>query len=126
MRVLFVALMMFIVSVPAFAADVDGKWVGNVATPGGEVPVNFTFKADGAKLTGSTLGFDGMEVPISDGKVDGKTITFKVSFDFGGMPFVLDYKGIVSPAEIKLTGEAAGMPFELLLKKAPTTAPAAK
>jgi hypothetical protein len=125
MRSLFVAVLMCILSLPAFGADVDGKWIGNVTTPNGDLPVTFTFKADGAKLTGSTLGFDGMEVPISDGKVDGKNIMFKVSFDFGGMPFVLDYKGVVSPAEIKLTGEAGGMPFELLLKKAPATQPAA-
>jgi hypothetical protein len=119
--------MILVLAMPVFAADVDGKWIGNVATPNGDLPVAFTFKADGAKLTGTTTGFDGAEVPISDGKVDGKNITFKVTFDFGGMPFVLDYKGVVSPAEIKLTGEAAGMPFELSLKKAPaTTAPAAK
>jgi len=119
--------MILVLAVPVLAADVDGKWMGNVATPNGDLPVAFTFKADGEKLTGSTTGFDGAEVAISDGKVDGKNITFKVTFDFGGMPFVLNYKGEVSPAEIKLTGEAAGMPFEVMLKKAPaTTTPAAK
>ena len=127
MKVFALVTLTLLLSVPLFAADVDGKWTGNIATPNGEVPVGFTFKADGEKLTGSTMGFDGSEVPISEGKVDGKNITFKVSFDFGGMPFVLNYKGVVSPAEIKLTGEAAGMPFEMLLKKAPATPmPAAK
>jgi len=52
----------------------------------------FNFKADGAMLTGSTLGFDGAEVPIKDGKIDGNNISFTVTFDFGGMPFVLSYK----------------------------------
>jgi len=124
--------MILVLAVPVFAADVDGKWTGNVATPNGDLPVAFTFKADGEKLTGSTTGIDGSDVAISEGKVadGGKNITFKVTFDFGGMPFVLNYKGVVSPAEIKLTGEAAGMPFEVLLKKAPATpatpAPAAK
>jgi len=124
--------MVLVLAVPLFAADVDGKWTGNVATPTGDLAVAFTFKADGEKLTGTTTGFDGSDVAISDGKVTdgGKNITFKVTFDFGGMPFVLNYKGVVSPAEIKLTGDAAGMPFELMLKKAPATpatpAPAAK
>jgi hypothetical protein len=130
MKLFALVAMILVLAVPVLAADVDGKWTGNIATPNGDVPVGFTFKADGEKLTGSTMGFDGAEVPISEGKVDGKNITFKVSFDFGGMPFVLNYKGVVSPAEIKLTGEAAGMPFEMLLKKAPATpptpAPAAK
>jgi hypothetical protein len=127
MKVFALVTLILLLSVPLFAADVDGKWTGSIASPNGEVPVGFTFKADGAKLTGSTMGFDGSEVPISEGKVDGNNITFKVSLDFGGMPFVLNYKGVVSPAEIKLTGEAAGMPFEVLLKKAPATpTPAAK
>ena len=127
----FVALVttILVLALPVFAADVDGKWTGNVATPNGDLPVNFTFKADGEKLTGSTMGFDGSDVAISDGKVDGKNITFKITFDLGGMPFVLNYKGVVAPAEIKLTAEAAGMPMplEVVLKKAPATpAPAAK
>src|SRR6187401_1176241 len=120
MRLLALVTMVLVLAVPLFAADVDGKWTGNVATPTGDLAVAFTFKADGEKLTGTTTGFDGSDVAISDGKVTdgGKNITFKVTFDFGGMPFVLNYKGVVSPAEIKLTGDA-GMPFELMLKKAP-------
>ena len=125
MKIFAVAALMFVLSVPVLAADVDGKWAGMVATPGGDVPVGFTFKADGEKLTGSTMGFDGMDVAISDGKVDGKTITFKINFDFGGMPFVVNYKGVVSPTEIKLTADFAGMPVELQLKKE-TATPAAK
>ena len=34
------------------------------------------------------------------------------------MPFTLAYKGIVSPQEIKLSGDAGGMPFELVVNKA--------
>jgi hypothetical protein len=82
------------------------------------VPIAFTFKADGATLTGSTTGPDGMEVPIKDGKVDGANITFNVSIDFGGMPLVLGYKGIVGGEEIKLTLDFMGMPFEFSVKKA--------
>ena len=102
---------------PAYAADVDGKWAGTVSTPNGDIPVGFTFKADGTTLTGSMQGMDGMELPIKNGKVDGKTISFLVSLDFGGMPFELSYKGEVSPAEIKLVGDFMGMPFELVVKK---------
>jgi len=125
MRLFTILVMMLALSVSAFAADVDGKWAGTVATPNGDLPVAFTFKADGEKLTGTTMGFDGTDVAISEGKVDGKNISFKVTFDFGGMPFELNYKGVVSPTEIKITGEAAGMPFEFVVKKAPPFAPAA-
>ena len=64
------------------------------------------------------MGFDGSEVPIQDGKIDGNTITFTVTFDFGGMPFMLSYKGVVSSDQIKMSGDAFGMPFEFVLKKA--------
>ena len=118
MRIIASVLMVLIVGASAYAADVDGTWSGTVQGPMGDFPVSFTFKADGAKLTGSTLGFDGMPVPIMDGKIDGNTITFTVTFDFGGMPFMLSYKGNVSPDQIKMSGDAFGMPFEFVLKKA--------
>jgi len=118
MKFFAIGALLLALSVSAYAADVDGKWTGSVSGPAGDFQVAFTFKADGAKLTGSTTGFDGAEVPISDGKVDGNNISFSVTFDFGGMPFVITYKGIVSAEDIKLSGEAGGMPFELVVKKA--------
>jgi hypothetical protein len=106
-----------LLAVSVFAADVDGKWTGTMATPMGDIPVGFTFKADGATLTGSTMGPDGSEIPIKDGKVDGANISFTITFDFGGMPFTLAYKGVVSGDTIKINGDAGGMPFELVVKK---------
>jgi len=105
-------------AVPALAHDVDGKWAGTVNTPMGDFPVAYEFKADGTKLTGSTTGPDGGQIPIKDGKVDGNNISFGVTLDFGGMPLELSYKGVVSGSEIKITGEFAGMPFEFTVKKA--------
>ena len=115
MRLLAIALLL---AGSVFAADVDGKWTGTMSTPNGDVPVAFTFKADGATLNGTTAGPDGAEVKIADGKVDGDNITFTVSFDFGGMPITLNYKGAVAKDQIKFTIEVAGMPFELTVKRA--------
>jgi hypothetical protein len=102
----------------ASVVALDGTWTGTVASPGGEIPVSFTFKADGTKLTGTTLGFDGAPVPIKDGKIEGSAITYAVTMDFGGMPLDLSYKGAVSAEDIKVSGDAFGMPFEFVLKKA--------
>lgn len=118
MKVLTVSVVLMLFSVSAYAADVDGKWSGSLSTPQGEFPVAFTFKADGAALSGSTTGFDGAEIPIKDGKIDGNIISFTVTFDFGGMPLTLSYKGVVSPNEIKISADAAGVPLEFVLKKA--------
>ncbi len=101
----------------AFAADVDGKWAGSMSTPMGDVPVAFTFKADGATLNGTTAGPDGGDVKIADGKVDGNNISFTITFDFGGMPIVLSYKGVVTKDEIKFAIDVMGMPMELTVKK---------
>jgi hypothetical protein len=108
---------MFLLAAPVFAADVDGKWAGTVTTDMGDFPVAYEFKADGATLTGTTLGIDGGQVAIKDGKVDGNNISFSVTLDFGGMPLELTYKGVVSPTEIKITGDFMGMPFEFTVTK---------
>lgn len=118
MRFITIGIVFLMLTVSAFAADVDGKWSGSISSPQGEFPVAFTFKADSATLTGSTTGPDGAEVAIKDGKIDGKNISFTVTFDFGGMPFMLVYKGVVGTDEIKMSADAAGMPFEFVLKKA--------
>ena len=102
----------------AFAADIDGKWSGSIDTPNGAVNIGFTFKADGAALTGTMVGPDGAEIKISDGKVDGNKVSFNATIDFGGMPFTLTYKGEMAGTNMKLTMDFAGMPIELALKKA--------
>jgi hypothetical protein len=102
---------------PAFAADVDGKWAGTVSTPGGDFPVAFEFKSDGATLTGTTMSPDGMSINIKDGKIDGDKITFGVSLDFGGMAIDIAYSGVVTSTEMKMTADVAGMALEFVVKK---------
>ena len=116
-RFLGIAAGVFMLAVSAFAADVDGKWNGTMTTPMGDVPVGFVFKADGAKLTGSTTGPDGAEVKIADGKIDGSKVSFSITFDFGGMPFTMNYTGVVAASEIKFTIDIFGMPLDLVVKK---------
>ncbi len=117
-HILALVLGCVLLAAPAFAADVDGQWAGSVETPVGSIPVGFTFKADGATLTGTSLGLDGGQVAIKSGKVDGNRISFSVEIDFGVMAIVLDYSGVVSPAEIKFTGDFMGTPFEFAVTKA--------
>jgi hypothetical protein len=109
---------LLLTAMPARAADVDGKWSGSITTPQGDVPVGFTFKADGATLTGTTTGIDGMDVPIKNGKIEGANISFIVALDFGGMPIEIPYKGVVSAGEIKMTIDFMGIMLDMLVKKA--------
>ncbi len=116
MRALLLGLVL--VTSPAFAADIDGKWTGSLDTPNGPVQVNYAFKADGAALTGSTSVPDGSDVPIKDGKIDGKKVSFSLTLDFGAGPTTFIYTGEVSPTELKLHTEFMNMPLDFTLKKA--------
>jgi hypothetical protein len=62
----------------ASAGDLNGRWEGKVKGPNGDdVQIAFTFKVDGEKLTGTVETPMG-ELPITDGKVKGDEISFKV------------------------------------------------
>jgi len=103
----------------SFGADVDGKWTAEMDMMGTPMVINFNFKADGNKLTGST-GPEGMgpETPISDGKIDGNNISFTVTVDMG-MEMKMTYKGVLSGNEIKLDMDMGmGEPMKMTLKKA--------
>lgn len=94
-----------------FGAGVDGKWVATLETPRGEMKLNFDFKTDGAKLTGTVTNQMG-ESEIRDGKIDGDTIEFKQVMQFGERELRFAYMGKLSGNEIaftrKLDGPAAG------------------
>jgi hypothetical protein len=117
MKIFSIAAGFLLVCVSMFAHDVDGKWTGTLTTPNGDNPVNFTFKADGATLTGTTTGPDGSEIKIADGKITGNDISFTVTFDFGGMPLALSYKGVMSGTQIKFVIDVFGMTLDLSIKK---------
>ena len=53
------------------AADVTGKWVAETQGRNGPTQNTFTFKVEGAKLTGTLQGAEGEPAEIIEGKVDG-------------------------------------------------------
>ena len=112
------ALMLALVSV-SFAQGVNGTWKGQrPGRDGNMMDVTFTFKADGEKLTGSTMMRDN-EVPISDGKITGNDLSFVVKMEFGGNTMVMKYTGTMSGNEMKLKMQREGSDrvTEMTLKK---------
>jgi hypothetical protein len=105
----------------AFAADVTGKWTAQVPGRDGQTrEVTYNLKADGSALTGTTSGRGG-DIQISDGKVEGDTVTFKVKMEFNGNSIVQNYTGKVAGDEIKFTQTregGGGQPREFVAKKA--------
>lgn len=78
----------------AAIADLSGKWIGSLTVPEGTVDVNYNFKADGNKLTG-TVQASGSELPIDSGKINGNDFSFVVT-DPEGVHYLL--KGKYYPA----------------------------
>lgn len=101
------------------AADVTGSWKGQISTPDGEnITLAYTFKQDGAKLTGSSQGPMGDAMEIADGKVDGNKISFTTSFN--GMTMTSEGTLSESGDEIKLSTKSDGGDFpgmEVTLKR---------
>jgi hypothetical protein len=117
MKYFAIVVGMLLIAGFAFAAAIDGKWTGEMDMGGQKFPVSYTFKADGATLTGSTPIME-KEIQLKDGKIDGNNISFSVVFDMGGQEMKVDYKGVLKGDELKLTFDMMGQPNELLLKRA--------
>jgi hypothetical protein len=118
MRLKTLAVALLLAAAPAFAGDIDGKWTGSIDTPGGAMTIVYTFKAEGATLTGASLGPDGNPLPIRNGKVEGNKISFAQDIDFGQGPVTFNYTGVVSPTDLKLHSSFMDMPIDIALKKA--------
>ena len=106
----------------AMAADVSGKWTGDMPGRGGDAtPTTFTFKVDGEKLTGSMTGPQG-DIPLQEGKVAGNQISFSTTLDFGGNAVKILYKGTMSGDQMKMTREreGGGQPREFTIKRSGT------
>ena len=97
----------------ALAADIDGKWAGEIV--GQNMEIAFKFKAEGTTLTGVHI-VNGQETPIKDGKIDGNNISFTVTLDLGGESKI-PHKGTLSGDQIKMTYEMAGQPGGILVKR---------
>jgi hypothetical protein len=103
----------------ASAADISGNWKGTAEGPNGAIERTFTFKQDGAKLTGETNSQYTGKSTINDGKVEGDTISFSINAKIQDNEMKLSYKGKISGDTIKLTSEfgGGGQTIEWTLKK---------
>ena len=119
------ALLLTLGTASVRAADVTGTWSAEMKTPDGQsFPLTFTFKQDGATLTGTVQGPQGDPSDISNGKVDGSTFSFDVSFNGMTIHHICTVTG---DDEIKMTTKSDSGDFpgvELTLKRVKQTPPA--
>jgi hypothetical protein len=113
LRTLVIAALLLVALGTAFAADVAGKWTGEM--PGRQAgQVTFVFKVEGDKLTGTITGPQG-EAALQDGKVSGDTISFSTA----GQNAKILFQGTVAGDQIKMTRtREGGQAREFTLKRA--------
>ena len=122
MMVAFIGIMaLSVMQPPTAAAQVrrfSGDWVGSLDTPGGAVPLAFTFVEDGAVLTGTSTGPDGATTALTNGTIDGNNIAFDLDIDMGGQAMTLAYSGEVTGDQIAMTIDFMGMSLPVQLTRA--------
>jgi hypothetical protein len=117
MKLLLTLMALF--ALAASAADISGNWKGTAEGPNGAIERSFTFKQDGAKLTGETNSQFTGKSTIADGKVEGDSISFSITASIQGNEMKISYKGKVTGDTIKLTSDfgGGGQTIEWTLKK---------
>ena len=89
------------------ATNVTGDWTGSMQGGNGDFQLTFTFKQDGATLTGSVQGPQGDPLPIANGKIDGDKISFDIVFN----GTTISHEGTVTGDEIKLSSKSSDGDF---------------
>jgi len=104
-KLLFVMTILLVAALGLWAADVSGKWTFEQQGRNGAQTVTLDLKVSGSTLTGTQSGGGGRggePSQISEGKVDGNNITFKVVREYNGNQMVTSYKGTLDGDTLKL------------------------
>jgi len=108
--------LLLLLAIPARAADVAGKWTASFETQIGTQNYTYTFKVDGAKLTGLAESQFG-KTEISEGAVKGDEISFVENLDFQGNALRIEYKGKITGDEIKFSRNVGDVATEEFVAK---------
>ncbi len=98
----------------ALAASVEGKWKATFNTQMGTQNYTYEFQVDGNKVTGTATNDRG-QTPITEGKLDGDTITFVEPLSFNGNDIRIEYTGKVDGDQIKFTRKVGEFATEELV-----------
>ena len=96
-------------------ADTNGKWSGYIDYNGSDIPLNYNFKSEGGKLTGTSETPFGIN-EILEGKVEKDVMTFKVNLNGE----LVKHTGKIYPDSINLKIDYQGSEFSTTLKRSKT------
>jgi hypothetical protein len=97
-----------------FAASVEGKWTAKFDTQIGAQNYTYEFHVDGNKVTGTATNDRG-QTQITEGKIDGDTITFVEPLSFNGNDIRIEYTGKIDGDQIKFTRKVGDFATEELV-----------
>jgi hypothetical protein len=99
----------------AAVTDLSGKWTATIkGQDGSDFQLNYLFKIDGNKLTGTVTSPQG-EIPITDGTVNGSDFSFTVSVNGSDIKNVGKYYAAADSAGINV--DFGGNNFHIPLKR---------
>lgn len=108
-----------LVLVPAFAADVSGKWTSEFDSPIGRQSYVYEFKVNGSTLTGTATQSQRGTTEIKEGKVAGNEISFVELVSVEGNELRIEHSGKVSGDEIRLKRNVGDIAeYEIIAKRA--------
>ncbi|HEY1211066.1 MAG TPA: hypothetical protein VGE85_17000 [Terracidiphilus sp.] len=115
-KALLAVLFFAFASATVLAADFNGKWTAEFDTQIGVQKYTYEFHVDGTTVTGKAINERG-ETAITEGKIDGDTITFVEMLNFNGMDIKITYTGKINGDEIKFTRQVGDFATEELTAK---------
>jgi alpha-N-arabinofuranosidase len=130
MNIKVLLLTIAVLPLSAFATDITGTWKSEFDSQIGQQKYTFTFKQEGAILTGnasSEIGERKREAELKEGKVDGDKVSFIEMLNFQENEIRITYAGKVSADgnAINFTREVGEFAKEEIVAKRETTAVAA-
>ncbi len=118
MRTALISVLAICMCSPCLAADISGKWKGQLTTPNGDaIAIDYDFKQDGDKLTGTVTGPQGEPTEIAEGKVDGDKISFVLNVPMNGGTKIT-HTGTITADSITLAMKFGDQPMTVKLSRA--------
>ncbi len=109
-------LLILMIAVTAFAADLTGKWTASFDTQIGVQNYTYEFQVNGGKITGSAKSNLG-SAKITEGTIKGDDVFFVEMLDYQGQELRIEYTGKIAGDEMKLTRKIGDLATEELMAK---------
>ena len=99
------------------AADIDGTWTTETQGKNGPQTQTLTLTSKGGELTGKMDTGRGGPLDITEGKIEGSNVSFKIVREGKNGKQEQEYKGTLSGGELKLQFTGGRGPVDMTFKK---------